>query len=267
MSKKNNVSDNIGTFRKPKLTMGERFKDARTVYNQHGKQSIDAVSKAVTISKSTLSDIENDTRDPGAKVISVLAKHYGVSTDYLLGLSDIRTPETTAQAVICYTGLSEDNVKTLHEMSQRIFNEGLSKRDGNIVSFDGNKPFIDCLNDLLEALYNDRTFFMNHYIRLRRKAMKNETVDFWYVMGDCGGPIPGFEHMEYSDPKTQIEFDNELIEYHCIKIAKTIEKSFLKKYLGTPEDIKRFRQDIDEEQARIEAIRNEAIRRKQNGTY
>ena len=42
------------------------------------------------------------------------------------------------------------------------------------------------------------------------QEIKNETVDFWYALGDCRGPIPGFEHMEYSDSKIQIAFDNEL---------------------------------------------------------
>ena len=262
MSKKNSAPKNSVISRKPQLTMGERFKDARTVHNRNGKQTTDAVMKATGISKSTLSDIENDSRDPGAETICKLARHYGVSTDYLLGLSNIKTPETTAQAVIKYTGLSEENVQTLHEMSERIFDKGISKRDGDIVAFDGNKPFIDCLNDLLEAMYNDREFLMNHYIRLRRKAMKNETVDFWYVMGDCGGPIPGFEHAEYPDSKMQIEFDNELVEYHCLKIAKPLEEAPFKKYLGTPAAIERFKKEVDDEQARIEALRRE-----QNGTH
>lgn len=250
MSKKNSASKNSVILRKPKLTMGERFKDARIVHNRNGKQSTDAVMKAVGISKSTLSDIENDKRDPGAETIYTLARHYGVSTDFLLGLSDIKTPETTAQAVIEYTGLSEANVQTLHAMSKKIFDKGISKIDGDTVTFDGNKPFIDCLNDLLEAMYNDRDFLMNHYIRLRRKAMKNETVDFWYALGDCRGPIHGFEHMEYSDSKVQITFDNELVEYHCLKITKAIEQGLLKKYLGTPEDIERFKKDMEELESR-----------------
>lgn len=256
MSNKKN-SDNIGTFRKPNLTMGERFKDARTVHNKNGKQSTETVMKAVSISKSTLSDIENNKRDPGAEIICTLAKHYGVSTDYLLGLSDIKTPETTAQAVIRYTGLSEANVNTLHDMAQNTGNEVVTKKNGNTIYLGGNKPFLDCLNDLLEAVYGDRTALMKHYIRLRRAAIKNETVDFWYVMGECNGPIPGLEPMRYSDMKSQIPFDNELVEYHCIKIAKTIEDSLLMKYMATDEDIERFKHDIDEEQARLAALRKE----------
>lgn len=263
-NKVNNMSTSSGVPRKPTLTMGERFKDARTVHNKNGKQTTDAVFEATGISKSTLSNIENDKRDPGADVIRKLAKHYGVSTDYLLGLTDIKTPETNARAVISYTGLSEENVKTLHDMASSLGGPALSSKDANIICLDGNKPFLDCLNDLLESVYTDRDTIMKHYIRLRRKPMKNETVDFWYVT-NFSGPLPGLEPMEYSDLKTQIPFDNEQVEYLCIKIATAIESCLLKKYLATPEDIARFEKDIDDEKLRNEMLRKQLEERRNNG--
>lgn len=241
-----------------KKMIGKRINSALAKANMKQKDLADILD----VKANTISYFCSGTRAPNLEQLVSIAQALGVSTDYLLGLVPEATSDMTAREVIEYTGLSEENVRTLHDMSKRIFDKGISKRDGNTVSFDGNKPFIDCLNDLLEAMYNDRSFLMNHYIRLRRKAMKNETVDFWYVMGDCGGPIPGFEHMEYSDPKMQIGFDNELVEYHCLKIAKAIEDGFLKKYLGTPEDIERFKQDVDDERARLEALRRE-----RNGTH
>ena len=236
-------------------------KRLRELMSQNGTTQ-DQLAEIIQKTRQTVSQYTNGISEPGYGTLVKIADYFCVSIDYLLGRTKTKSADETEQAIIEYTGLSEENVQVLHGMSKRIYEKGISKNDGNTVSFDGNKPFIDCLNDLLDAMYNDRDFLMNHYIRLRRKAMKNETVDFWYVMGDCGGPIPGFEHAEYPDSKMQIEFDNELVEYHCLKIAKAIEEGFLKKYLGTPEDIERFKKDVDDEQARIEALRRE-----QNGTH
>ena len=73
-----------------KLTLGEKLKDLRLKNNY---SSIEKLSKALKnrISSSTLSkyeNIENENDDISAFNIAVLAKFYGVSTDYLLGLTD-----------------------------------------------------------------------------------------------------------------------------------------------------------------------------------
>ena len=61
------------------LSIGERFKDARIVHNQHGKQTMSEVEAATGVSKSMISGLENDSgRDIGYTNIIALAKHYGV---------------------------------------------------------------------------------------------------------------------------------------------------------------------------------------------
>lgn len=70
------------------LSRGERFKDARRVHNQHGTQTMQQVCLATGVSKRALSDLENDESTTGVSYLSViaLARHYGVTTDWLLGL-------------------------------------------------------------------------------------------------------------------------------------------------------------------------------------
>lgn len=46
----------------------------------------------VEITKSHLSRWENDKNDPSIRFAAYLAQYYGVSLDYLLGLTDTRTP-------------------------------------------------------------------------------------------------------------------------------------------------------------------------------
>ncbi len=44
------------------------------------------------ISKGSISRWENDKNDPSLESVAILADYFGVSTDYLAGLTDIRTP-------------------------------------------------------------------------------------------------------------------------------------------------------------------------------
>ena len=97
------------------LTRGERFKDARIVHNQHGSQSMDEVYSATGISQSMIKDLEDDekNRSVGYDKIAILARHYGVSSDFLLGLSPYPTVEKDLEYICKYTGLSEASVKYL----------------------------------------------------------------------------------------------------------------------------------------------------------
>ena len=97
------------------LTRGERFKDARIVHNQHGSQSMDEVYATTGVSASMIKDLEDDQkeRSVGYDKIAALAKHYGVSSDYLLGLSPYPTTNKDLEFVCRYTGLSEDSVRSL----------------------------------------------------------------------------------------------------------------------------------------------------------
>ena len=99
-----------------KLTIGERFKDARTVHNKNGSQSMDEVYNATGVFASMIKDLEDDdkNRSVGYDKIAALAKHYGVSADYLLGLSPNPTTNKDIDAICNYTGLSQSSIQCLH---------------------------------------------------------------------------------------------------------------------------------------------------------
>ncbi len=102
------------------ITRGERFKDARVVYNQHGKQTMDDVQKATNVSVGSISQMENDecTTDFGSNKVAALARHYGVSTDYLLGLSKDPTVDPDIKKAIKVTGLSRKAINRLSCMEE-----------------------------------------------------------------------------------------------------------------------------------------------------
>lgn len=209
--------------------MGERFKDARTVHNKNGKETTGVVAEATGVSKSTLSEIENDSRVPGAKIIAELARHYGVSADYLLGLSDVITPDTTAQTVIAYTGLSEDNVLTLHHMKENASNPRLSDAaDDGTININGCKPYLDCLNDLLDAIYSKKDTIIRDYIPMQYYAEWNKHYDPLYFNEERELELQAHGH-------TSVPI-SAFIEQKSIKIAREIEKYLIGKYTGMDGD-------------------------------
>lgn len=98
------------------LTRGERFKDARKEFNQHGNQTMGDVQKATGVSASLIADLENDEKDRRANYIDIatLAKHYGVTTDWLCGLSDDHHISPCASSEL---GLSEKSIYFLQALN------------------------------------------------------------------------------------------------------------------------------------------------------
>lgn len=106
------------------FTMADRLKQLRESCGlSHDKLSI-ALSDAygIKISSDSLMNYEvsdvNHTKafkNQGMRVeyLRCFADFYGVSTDYLLGLTDIKSPSVDTQSIVSGTGLSEENVERL----------------------------------------------------------------------------------------------------------------------------------------------------------
>ena len=54
---------------------------------------------------------------PDCGVLASIADFYGVSTDYLLGRTDVASPDVTSQAASRRYGLSEESLRTLEDLS------------------------------------------------------------------------------------------------------------------------------------------------------
>ena len=66
------------------------------------------VADSIGISTSTLADYENGHAIPSVKVLVLLAELYHCSTDYLLGLEDIKNVRT-----IDVTGLTDEQIRAI----------------------------------------------------------------------------------------------------------------------------------------------------------
>lgn len=64
--------------------IGERIKELR---NRAGEKQT-TLARAIYVCGSSVTHYENGERIPDAVTIAAIAKHYNVSADYLLGLTD-----------------------------------------------------------------------------------------------------------------------------------------------------------------------------------
>ena len=80
-------------------------------------ENLEKVAEYLNVSIQTISNYENEKRDMTPDTIIKLAEYFGVSTDYLLGKSDIRNPEKTQEDPLglAKIGFSMDNYTPLTE--------------------------------------------------------------------------------------------------------------------------------------------------------
>lgn len=94
-------------------TFAERLK---TLRENAGKKRQE-VADSLGITRASLEYYEKGKRKPDIEVLAKVAKYYGVSTDYLLGLSVVPSTDKDIQFVCDYTGLSESAVNMLAKLN------------------------------------------------------------------------------------------------------------------------------------------------------
>ena len=97
------------TLMKTQVTVHEKLRNLRLGRGL----TLEQLAEAINISKSTLASYEsNEYKDISHTSLIALAKFYGVSTDYLLGVD--------AGAAINVNGLSDRDVAMLAELADRL---------------------------------------------------------------------------------------------------------------------------------------------------
>lgn len=89
-------------------------------------ENLEKIAEYLNVSIQTISNYENEKRDMTPDTIIKLAKYFNVSTDYLLGKSDIRNPEELKNVQFANaggldtTGLDEEDLKELQKQVDYI---------------------------------------------------------------------------------------------------------------------------------------------------
>ena len=86
------------------LTIGERLKELR--HRRNLRQ--DQVAEIIGVNKTAISLYENGTRQPAYEILLSFARLYRVSTDYLLGMTNVRN--------IDVTGLTDQEIGLISEL-------------------------------------------------------------------------------------------------------------------------------------------------------
>lgn len=69
-----------------------KFNDRLRALRQDSDLTQEELSKAIHVERKTLSNYETTYREPPLDTVIKIARYFEVSTDYLLGLTDIPTP-------------------------------------------------------------------------------------------------------------------------------------------------------------------------------
>ena len=97
-------------------------------------ESLEKIAKYLNVTIQTISNYENEKRDMTPDTILKLAEYFGVSTDYLLGKTDIRNIEEDFKFAYHKEteGLSEDEIKEALEFYKMVKNSKNKedKKDG-----------------------------------------------------------------------------------------------------------------------------------------
>lgn len=106
----------------------ERLAELR---QQHNETSRD-LARALDVSFSAISNYQLGKRTPDIVFLQKVARHYNVSADYLLGLSDVKSTEQDMKIACELTGLSEEAIYSLYEITK---GEDRTLYSSNILSF------------------------------------------------------------------------------------------------------------------------------------
>lgn len=138
-----------------------------------------AIATEVGITRQTISQYSDGSTIPNADKLAKLAQFFGVSADYLLGLTDAKTNDKDAQAVCDYTGLSSKSVEILHHEK----NAGMRRMQSRAT---------DSLNILIEnrSLMANSDFlslFLNYMDTSSLCVAREEDEDkFFYMYAEEG---------------------------------------------------------------------------------
>lgn len=114
-----------------------------------------ALAEALGISRQSVTQYENGIRVPDIEVFRKFTGYFGVTADYLLGISDHRTTETAG--IGDKLGLSDEAIILLSNIQEykKIYNDTTRKNDEIPIDLIRKIIIFDDTDSLLEELLNE----------------------------------------------------------------------------------------------------------------
>lgn len=176
-------------------------------FNQlRGDKTQEEFAKFLGISRPTVGFYENGDRLPDCLVLRNISEKCDVSADWLLGLSDVKTPEANIQAICHKTGLSENCIRIL---------ELIYSVDKN-AKYGWKYGFSDTINQLVECEPGNHTIpLISQYLSL--PEINTSFMHFINTDGSLG-----------SIKREEFDPDSSFIKYpHIIRNSNIVENCLL----------------------------------------
>jgi len=150
---------------------GERIKMLR----EERLETQDFIARLFKISRATVSKYESNDREPDISTIKSLARHFGVSIDYLFGESEIRNmPEFIAENIRLIKGVLSD--EEFSKLLSELFEMHIDKEEINSYITNTHTPTASVLNVIADYAGVDVGFFYKKNTLEELDKMKNEKV-------------------------------------------------------------------------------------------
>lgn len=142
-------------------------------------RTLDELAAEFGVVRQTVSHWFIGDSTPNIGALLKMCQFYGVSADYLLGLSDTRSSDVNVKAAMEYTGLSETAVERIHngfvkskhfrrELSEEAKKEKMLTASGMIISAE----FSDVLDHL--CILEERSLFERILVRAKKQYCNYE---------------------------------------------------------------------------------------------
>lgn len=228
-----------------KRKIGERINSALADANCKQKD----LAKALGVTDNTVSYWCSGARTPNTEQIIEIAMKLGVSSDYLLGLSDVMTNDTDVKMICDYTGLTEEAVsflvltnKCLSGAKSSIFSDEANKVSVLISKFITDSSFAHIIANMKEAQhYFSCALTLSKEIvnALRNSQVTNALINSYYDNESSVEDIhSALGEEKYNDLKTAIErslnasYDEVFYKKNCtiLEVACEVKNTLFDKY-------------------------------------
>ena len=194
------------------LLCGERYPD----------RSLDAWGEIFNVSRQTISYWMGGHSVPDIIKLTKVAQYFNVSADFLLGLSDVESPDANARSAVEYTGLTEAAVEQLH------IGIDTSECEGVGASESEKRKNVAIASELICSGYFEKMIV--HIVRFSEAVYTEELLklvsdEFMNDANNAEEEQFVFKHQ--SDRDAVIKFLDHIARFNGIRIDKNGEKANL----------------------------------------
>ncbi len=204
-------------------------KTAERIAELIGDTPSGTVAKVLGVTRQTISNCINGRYKPEVDNLEKMADYFNVSTDYILGRTDVKSPDTTIQGVCELLGLSEEALNVIVKLSKRgagILNEFIVKHLSVILSdlmvlSDQSSVIIELNESSPSPMSDDYEKLMIDAVRYRATLTFNQVLDDYDARA--------YNREEYKKSKEQgLKLTMELLEKDNRELLKRLRKGDLK---------------------------------------